>query len=156
MLEKEIFQVKKIQFNSTNSYLLIDDWLLARHERLKWRYLLTRADETFASAQASALSLLPLSITQRALSGDEGIFFFFFIKLMLYLDVLSELPVKKSIVRVFTSSTFTDTKLERNLLMRDVFPFLSRLCRKLGLTFEIVDMRWVFILFLFRFINLYI
>eukprot|EP00026_Physarum_polycephalum_P000281 Phypoly_transcript_00281.p1 GENE.Phypoly_transcript_00281~~Phypoly_transcript_00281.p1 ORF type:complete len:1777 (-),score=249.49 Phypoly_transcript_00281:112-5442(-) len=105
-----------------------DDWLLPRHERLKWKFLLERADDALSSSKASSLSLLPPAITQRALSGDE--------------EVIVDLPVKKSIVRVFTSSTFTDTKLERNMLMRDVYPYLSRLCRKLRLTFEVVDMRW--------------
>ena len=33
------------------------------------------------------------------------------------------------IVRIFLSSTFTDTTTERNLLMKNVFPDLRRYCR---------------------------
>ena len=50
---------------------------------------------------------------------------------------------KKNVVRVFVSSTFTDTETERNRLMADVYPYLNLLCKKIGLEFETVDMRWV-------------
>uniref|UniRef100_A0A914PZA0 DUF4062 domain-containing protein n=2 Tax=Panagrolaimus TaxID=55784 RepID=A0A914PZA0_9BILA len=47
------------------------------------------------------------------------------------------------LVRVFTSSTFTDTTLERNALMEDVYPALKMYCREThGLDFQVVDMRW--------------
>ncbi|KAK2144717.1 hypothetical protein LSH36_736g01022 [Paralvinella palmiformis] len=52
------------------------------------------------------------------------------------------LPNLKNKVVVFVSSTFTDTKAERNTLMKDVFPYLRSLCRILGLDFDFVDMRW--------------
>eukprot|EP00736_Rhodelphis_marinus_P007001 Rmarinus@m.18027 len=45
-------------------------------------------------------------------------------------------------IRVFVSSTFTDTKYERDILMEDVYPYLRMLCRNLGLSFTVVDMRW--------------
>ena len=41
---------------------------------------------------------------------------------------------------VFLSSTFTDTQNERNALHEDVFPFLTTLCQRLGLEFEVADM----------------
>uniref|UniRef100_A0A0N4ZF20 NACHT domain-containing protein n=1 Tax=Parastrongyloides trichosuri TaxID=131310 RepID=A0A0N4ZF20_PARTI len=51
-------------------------------------------------------------------------------------------PASK-IVRVFTSSTFTDTSLERNMLMEEVYPNLKKYCREMhGLDFQVVDMRW--------------
>lgn len=46
-------------------------------------------------------------------------------------------------IRIFVSSTFTDTEKERNYLMKDVYPFLNLLCKTLGMEFETVDMRWV-------------
>eukprot|EP01103_Thecamoeba_quadrilineata_P016414 TRINITY_DN5482_c0_g1_i1.p1 TRINITY_DN5482_c0_g1~~TRINITY_DN5482_c0_g1_i1.p1 ORF type:complete len:1835 (+),score=369.73 TRINITY_DN5482_c0_g1_i1:132-5507(+) len=49
---------------------------------------------------------------------------------------------KPKIVRIFTSSTFTDTEYERNMLMKDVYPFLRGLCQKFGYEFQVVDMRW--------------
>ena len=46
------------------------------------------------------------------------------------------------LVRVFTSSTFTDTKQERNALMERVYPALKSFCHQLGYHFQVVDMRW--------------
>ncbi|OXA41694.1 NACHT and WD repeat domain-containing protein 2 [Folsomia candida] len=52
-------------------------------------------------------------------------------------------PVSSKIVRIFTSSTFTDTALERNTLMAEVYPKIKEYCReKHGLEFQVVDMRW--------------
>lgn len=52
-------------------------------------------------------------------------------------------PLGSKIVRIFTSSTFTDTTLERNALMEKVYPALkSNLREKYGLEFQVVDMRW--------------
>ncbi|KAL4224823.1 hypothetical protein ACF0H5_015519 [Mactra antiquata] len=55
---------------------------------------------------------------------------------------LSKLPSAQPKVIIFVSSTFTDTKAERNHLMKDVYPFLRSLCRRLGVEFGTVDMRW--------------
>ncbi|XP_060597437.1 NACHT and WD repeat domain-containing protein 2-like [Ruditapes philippinarum] len=52
-------------------------------------------------------------------------------------------PLGSKIVRIFTSSTFTDTTMERNALMENVYPKLkSSLREKYGLEFQVVDMRW--------------
>ncbi|KAI6228770.1 hypothetical protein M3Y99_01185600 [Aphelenchoides fujianensis] len=52
-------------------------------------------------------------------------------------------PPLSKLVRVFTSSTFTDTQVERNALMEDVYPALKRYCRETyGNDFQVVDMRW--------------
>ncbi|XP_077862128.1 NACHT domain- and WD repeat-containing protein 1-like [Saccoglossus kowalevskii] len=52
-------------------------------------------------------------------------------------------PVRSRVVRIFTSSTFTDTSVERNALMQDVYPKLKDYCKsKYGLQFQVVDMRW--------------
>ncbi|UJR21317.1 hypothetical protein I4U23_024408 [Adineta vaga] len=57
------------------------------------------------------------------------------------LDRLPSLASK--IVRIFTSSTFTDTSMERNSLMQHTYPKLKEYCReKHGLEFQVVDMRW--------------
>ncbi|CAF0730796.1 unnamed protein product [Brachionus calyciflorus] len=51
--------------------------------------------------------------------------------------------IASKIVRIFTSSTFTDTAVERNLLMETVYPKLKEYCREQhGLEFQVVDMRW--------------
>ncbi|XP_077862132.1 NACHT domain- and WD repeat-containing protein 1-like [Saccoglossus kowalevskii] len=52
-------------------------------------------------------------------------------------------PLRSRVVRIFTSSTFTDTSVERNALMQDVYPKLKDYCKsKYGLQFQVVDMRW--------------
>ncbi|XP_050392068.1 NACHT and WD repeat domain-containing protein 2 [Patella vulgata] len=56
---------------------------------------------------------------------------------------LSDLPpLPRSVVRIFLSSTFSDTKVERNVLSRKVYPNLRDYCADLGLDFQIVDLRW--------------
>ena len=45
-------------------------------------------------------------------------------------------------IRLFVSSTFSDFKAERDLLQREVFPKLQRLCLSKGLRFQAIDLRW--------------
>ena len=45
-------------------------------------------------------------------------------------------------IRIFLSSTFTDTKVDRNELMEEVFEPIRELCRQHGIAFEVVDLRW--------------
>ena len=45
-------------------------------------------------------------------------------------------------IRVFISSTFRDMMRERDLLVKQVFPNLRRLCAKRFVTFTEVDLRW--------------
>ena len=45
-------------------------------------------------------------------------------------------------IALFLSSTFTDMKTERDLLMEDVYPYLREFCRRLGYEFSVADMRW--------------
>ncbi|XP_054714444.1 NACHT and WD repeat domain-containing protein 2-like [Uloborus diversus] len=62
----------------------------------------------------------------------------------IFLGSLENLPpVSSKIVRIFTSSTFTDMSMERNALMEEVYPRIKDFCReKHGLEFQVVDMRW--------------
>jgi hypothetical protein len=57
---------------------------------------------------------------------------------------LGDLPKPSSkVVRIFTSSTFTDMLLERNTLMEFVYPRIKEYCRdRYGVEFQVVDMRW--------------
>jgi hypothetical protein len=45
-------------------------------------------------------------------------------------------------IRVFISSTFTDTASERNILLQDVFAYLEEYARKHGYHFQASEMRW--------------
>ncbi|XP_061189796.1 NACHT and WD repeat domain-containing protein 2-like [Saccostrea echinata] len=57
---------------------------------------------------------------------------------------LDHLPTLNSrVVRIFISSTFTDTREERNILIEEVYPRLQSYCKQnYGLEFQVVDMRW--------------
>ena len=47
-------------------------------------------------------------------------------------------PSISKVVRIFLSSTFTDTYTERNMLIKNVYPRLKRLCRdKYQLDFQV-------------------
>ena len=45
---------------------------------------------------------------------------------------------EKTEVRIFLSSTFTNTEAERNALMEDAFEYLRVFCRNLGYDFQCV------------------
>nr|XP_002741812.1 PREDICTED: leucine-rich repeat and WD repeat-containing protein KIAA1239-like [Saccoglossus kowalevskii] len=52
-------------------------------------------------------------------------------------------PLRSRVVRIFTSSTFTDTSVERNALMSEIYPKIKDYCKtNYGLEFQVVDMRW--------------
>ncbi|XP_071093650.1 NACHT and WD repeat domain-containing protein 2-like [Haliotis cracherodii] len=57
-------------------------------------------------------------------------------------NVTVECPSTAKIVRIFTSSTFTDTWHERNALMESAYPALKEVCQQQGYEFQVVDMRW--------------
>ena len=44
--------------------------------------------------------------------------------------------------RLFVSSTFADTTVERNALQKHVFPKLQQLCAGRGARFHAIDLRW--------------
>ncbi len=53
-----------------------------------------------------------------------------------------DLDQGKRVVRFFVSSTFTDTKHERDLFYAACAPHLRRLCEREGLEFQVSEMRW--------------
>ncbi|RDD38573.1 NACHT and WD repeat domain-containing protein 2 [Trichoplax sp. H2] len=57
-------------------------------------------------------------------------------------DFTTDQKIDSKIIRIFTSSTFTDTEAERNTLMEKVYPRLRIHCQKAGFEFQVVDMRW--------------
>jgi WD40 repeat protein len=52
------------------------------------------------------------------------------------------LPTLRRTIRLFVSSTFSDMKVERDVLQKDVFPKLRQLCLSNGLRFQPIDLRW--------------
>ena len=58
----------------------------------------------------------------------------------IFSGILTNLPpVSSKIVRIFTSSTFTDMLMERNTLMEYVYPKMKEYCReKHGLEFQVI------------------
>ncbi|XP_033761972.1 NACHT domain- and WD repeat-containing protein 1-like isoform X2 [Pecten maximus] len=57
-------------------------------------------------------------------------------------DISVDVPTTAKIVRIFTSSTFTDTMHERNVWMSEAYPRVKTFCQELGYEFQVVDMRW--------------
>lgn len=57
-------------------------------------------------------------------------------------DLEQSLTAKAKIIRVFTSSTFTDMATERNALMERIYPRLKTFAQEKGYEFQVVDMRW--------------
>ncbi|XP_041912488.1 NACHT domain- and WD repeat-containing protein 1 [Alosa sapidissima] len=51
-------------------------------------------------------------------------------------------PSPSSVVRVYLSSTCSDMIAERNALWERAFPEVQSFCQTLGLTLEVVDLRW--------------
>jgi nephrocystin-3 len=51
-------------------------------------------------------------------------------------------PENQRVIRVFISSTFRDMMQERELLVKQVFPELRRICAERFVTFTEVDLRW--------------
>src|SRR5882724_11602155 len=49
---------------------------------------------------------------------------------------------KDRVIRVFISSTFRDMQKERELLVKEVFPELRRVCDERFVSFTEVDLRW--------------
>jgi hypothetical protein len=49
---------------------------------------------------------------------------------------------KDGVIRVFVSSTFLDMQEERELLIKQVFPELRRVCAERFVSFTEVDLRW--------------
>jgi len=45
-------------------------------------------------------------------------------------------------IRVFVSSTFSDMKVERDVLQRDVLPRIRQFCLSKGFRFQPIDLRW--------------
>eukprot|EP00047_Mylnosiga_fluctuans_P019195 m.80006 g.80006 ORF g.80006 m.80006 type:complete len:2206 (-) comp8022_c1_seq1:60-6677(-) len=50
--------------------------------------------------------------------------------------------IRSRTVRIFTSSTFDDLKVERDALMHDAYPRIRAWCEAKSLEFQVVDMRW--------------
>ena len=45
-------------------------------------------------------------------------------------------------IRVFVSSTFLDMQKERDILNQEVFPIVKGVCDRLGVAFNVIDLRW--------------
>eukprot|EP00808_Paulinella_micropora_P001310 g75551.t1 len=98
-------------------------WPDKRHQRQEWKERLQKTVEILSAPRKP----LDGETKQKILSG-------------LAQDL--KLQDASAKIRVFVSSTFTDTEYERNQLMRDVYPYLQKLCQALGIEWGTVDMRW--------------
>lgn len=72
-------------------------------------------------------------IRRRVLNGNIA-------ELSAFSDTLWYCPKKK--LKVFVSSTFTDTHMERNLILDVILPFLREKASRMSIEVVILDMRW--------------
>jgi len=100
------------------------EWLLPRSDRPEWRELLR---EEALQQERSRDVVSDLKILRGCVDRQVA-------------PVVLE--AKKRIVSLMLSSTYTDTEMERNLLVDDVVPFLQEYARKHGFEFRLVEMRW--------------
>jgi hypothetical protein len=49
---------------------------------------------------------------------------------------------ESQVFRLFISSTFSDFKLEREVLHKDVYPYLQKYCNQYNYEFQLIDLRW--------------
>jgi hypothetical protein len=92
---------------------------LPRSERAHYKHTLQHVTQPVARE-------VPIELKQRVLGGD----------------FTAESTDAMCIVRVFVSSTFTDTKCERDLFIEDVYPYIKEYARKCGVEFNNSEMRW--------------
>ena len=57
-------------------------------------------------------------------------------------DTELSMEIGKKVLRVFISSTFTDTQAERNYMMREIYPEIREFCQEHGIDFNVIDLRW--------------
>lgn len=105
-------------------------WQEPRSERHPWKKLLHEAEAEVQEKKANFGTLTDIEKEPAFCSLMEG-----------YLCEKTMTKNSKE-VWVFISSTFTDTLLERDTLMEDVYPYVRSYARKLGLDFNAVDFRW--------------
>lgn len=77
--------------------------------------------------EASAKSPVSEDVRERVLSGHS---------------IEEDLKIPPEIVRSFMSSTFTDTRSERDCFVAFCVPLLRSFCRDFGYEFELSEMRW--------------
>eukprot|EP00056_Hartaetosiga_gracilis_P013517 m.224851 g.224851 ORF g.224851 m.224851 type:complete len:1709 (-) comp13855_c2_seq6:592-5718(-) len=102
-------------------------WDKPRAERDVWKRRLEEISST-----SFPLTERPAQLYSAVLEGK-----------ILNLSELVQLGVKRPTIRLFLSSTFTDTEIERNVLIEDVHPFLRLVGQKLGVqVHQSSEMRW--------------
>ncbi|XP_072178165.1 NACHT domain- and WD repeat-containing protein 1-like [Diadema setosum] len=116
-----------IRFHNFNSGL----WSAMRNDREPWRTLLKNAALDFdLEREKLALNTIELESTEHFQAMINGTI------------PPESVPRSGREVWVFISSTFTDTMIERDTLLTDVYPYIRDYCRQIGMDFNVVDFRW--------------
>ena len=102
-------------------------WDQPRFERPEWRKRL----ELAASARFDPIER-PANTVKDILRGN-----------LVPDSAIHKLGTRQPAIRLFLSSTFTDTELERNVLIEDVYPFLKALGQRMRVqVYQSSEMRW--------------
>ncbi|PIK50405.1 putative NACHT and WD repeat domain-containing protein 2 [Apostichopus japonicus] len=105
-------------------------WPEPRSERHPWKKLLQEAESSVQRQKEERGTVTDIENEPTFRSLMDG-----------YISAKNMTKNSKE-VWIFISSTFTDTILERDTLMEDVYPYIRAYARKLGLDFNAVDFRW--------------
>mmetsp|Transcript_18662 Transcript_18662/g.33829 ORF Transcript_18662/g.33829 Transcript_18662/m.33829 type:complete len:552 (-) Transcript_18662:1394-3049(-) len=114
----------------------VGDTSIDRKERTYWKDVLewTPREET-NSQEVDNVELL-------ILSDDDNSNYKKLHKRIINGDLEASLPPEKNSIRIFLSSTFDDYGEERNLLLKDVLPYLKLFGSKFGVEVILREMRW--------------
>jgi len=112
----------------------VGDTSIDRKERTYWKDVLewTPREET-NSQEVDNVELL---------SDDDNSNYKKLHKRIINGDLEASLPPEKNSIRIFLSSTFDDYGEERNLLLKDVLPYLKLFGSKFGVEVILREMRW--------------
>eukprot|EP00979_Chaetoceros_neogracilis_P003361 scaffold586_cov209-Chaetoceros_neogracile.AAC.7 len=112
---------------------LVSDMNVDRMDRIFWKDLLEWEPKEDRNGQVEGNG----EYSTDDEGGDEDIYTRIFRG-----DVQASLPPEKNSIRIFLSSTFNDYGKERNLLLKDVLPYVNSFGSRFGIDVVISEMRW--------------
>uniref|UniRef100_A0A2C9K456 DUF4062 domain-containing protein n=1 Tax=Biomphalaria glabrata TaxID=6526 RepID=A0A2C9K456_BIOGL len=99
-----------------------------------------RAPNKKTQSQSPSVTAKPTAVNSRQTTYDKEVEQKF--DHILEGDFTDLLPLPRSTVRIFLSSTFSDMRAERNALAKLAYPKLRDFCTEMDLGFQVVDLRW--------------
>eukprot|EP00049_Salpingoeca_infusionum_P015661 m.306518 g.306518 ORF g.306518 m.306518 type:complete len:2218 (-) comp15923_c1_seq2:58-6711(-) len=112
------------KFFQSDAKMLED--LLARIKFTRQNFEAFKSQQLWSSTAAQFVARRHAGVVQTVMKGQRD----------------ASITVPSQLVRIFTSSTFDDLKVERDELWQRAFPLIRQQLKQLNLEFQVVDMRW--------------